>query len=360
MGVKLNPVITSRPLDYANIVNSVVAVDGPNIIFSLVSFKRKGASESNQPYLDRTQRPIFHLLGLMDRINFLYGKGILPIFCFDGRVSPLKRVITKDQLNDYRYYKKEYENAKEKNDLEKMKYIASSKEYYWPHILEESKHLLSALGVPVINAPGAAEAQCAELVKRGTAQYCNSQDFDSLVFGAPRVIRNLNKSLRRKERGRWTYAKIIPVEIILRKTLKILKINYFQLVDLAILIGTDYNKGVEKIGAKTALSLVKKYGHLEKIIQNEKVNYNFETLSYELLQKVREIFIFPEVIENLDDLQYNLSNHEQVKTFLCKDHSLNPERVEKALTAINHNYRKILTANTGDLKPKLRCQSTLF
>lgn len=347
MGVKLRTLVEPQPIGYNLLEGSVMAIDGPNIVYSLVSFRRKGSERSI--ILDRTQRPISHLYGIIDRINFLYSKKISPIFCFDGRVSPLKRKVTKDALNDYRFIKSEYANALKHNDTKKMKQIATSSEYFWPHLMEESKSLISALGIPVINSPGAAEAQCAELVRLRIATNCNSQDYDALLFGAPNVIRNFNKSAR-------TY----PSQLNLNSVLKRLKISYFQLIDLAILIGTDYNKKIQGIGPKTALKLIIKHKSLENIIASESNSHNFNNLPKNLIRSVRNTFIFPEVLRKFEDIAYNRPNTTKVLDLLCTEHYLNKKRVEKALKSICVQYRKTVETQKKEFKRKSSHQQTLW
>jgi len=112
MGVKLQQIINTKKIDFQKLAGKIIAVDAPNIIFSLFNFARKNTENTNNSLiLDRTQRPISHLYGLLYRINFYYSKKIFPVFCFDGKVSELKRVITKDQLKDFiftqNWYKQE-------------------------------------------------------------------------------------------------------------------------------------------------------------------------------------------------------------------------------------------------------------
>ncbi|MHA1294544.1 MAG: hypothetical protein ACTSQJ_18035, partial [Promethearchaeota archaeon] len=299
MGVKLQSLIIRKKIEYSNLSGSIIAIDAPNIIFSLLNFSFKNNSISPFNFIvDRTQKAIFHLYGLLYRINFYFSKYIFPIFCFDGRESELKRLITKDQLNDYRFTKERYNKALENNDKFLAKQIAMSKEFFWFNIIEESKILLGSMGIPILEAPSSAESQCAYLVKNKIADYSNSQDFDSLLYGCPRVIQNLTKSLRRKQRGKWIYQKIEPLTIDLKENLKRLKINQFQLVDLAILIGTDFFRGIKGIGPKTALELIRKYQNIEEIISQVKNKYDFSQLTPNILMNVRRNFLIPEVLES--------------------------------------------------------------
>ena len=217
MGVKLQDIVHRNKIEITKLAGRIIAVDAPNIIMGLFNFARKNPDGSHAGLiLDRTQRPISHLYGLLYRTNFYYSKKIFPIFCFDGLDSELKKIKTKDRLNDFRFTQKLYNSAYQSGDRQLVRQIAMSREYLWPNIIKESKQLLGALGVPYLNAPASAESQCAQLVKDKIAHISNSQDFDSLLFGCPRIIQNLSKSLRRKVQGKWRYEKVIPYLSLIR------------------------------------------------------------------------------------------------------------------------------------------------
>jgi flap endonuclease-1 len=341
MGVKLQDIITRTKIEISKLAGKVIAVDAPNIIMGLFNFARKNPDGSYAGLiLDRTQRPISHLYGLLYRINFYYSKNIFPIFCFDGLDSELKKIKTKDRLNDFRFTQKLYNSAYQSGDRERVRLIAMSKEYLWPNIIKESQQMLGALGVPYINSPASAESQCAQLVKDRIANYSNSQDFDSLLFGCPRVIQNLSKSLRRKVQGKWRYNKIVPYLINLKENLNRLEIDQFHLVDMAILIGNDYFPGIKKIGPKHAFKFVKNYKNLERVIEHEKESYDFTSLTHEIIMKVREIFLLPEVLTQYEDISWNLPSEHQVVTLLCEEHFLNKERVQNNLLKLINNFEK--------------------
>ena len=366
MGVKFKEIIIRSELDLKRLRGSIVAIDGPNLLMNLLNFatpnKDSNANFYNRSNLiiDRTQRVISHLYGLLYRINFLYSKDILPLICFDGKVSPLKRVETKDYLNDIRYARKQYEEAIKNNDKKKAKIIALSKEYLWPNVILEAKRTLSAFGVPFIDSPTSAESQCAYLVRERFADYSNSQDYDSLLFGCPKVIQNLSKSMRRKVHGKWRYIKIFPSVINLENNLNTLEISLFQLIDIAILIGTDYNNGIKGIGPKTALKFLKKYENLEKVIKKEKNDFSFSHLTPDMIQEIRKIFLFPEVIEKFDHLVWNFPNQNRINYLFCKDHHLNPERVSKFAEKLEQNFEDCISYfQTMKDQPKM-IQKTLL
>ena len=341
MGVKLSDLVVRQPIEFSKLAGKIIAVDAPNIIMSLFNFARKNSDGSPaELILDRTQRPISHLYGLLYRTNFLYSKKIFPIFCFDGLDSDLKKLKTKDRLNDFLFTERFYNSLIQSGNKQTARQIALSKEYMWPNIIKESKQLLGALGVPYINSPASAESQCAQLVKDKVAHFSNSQDFDSLVFGCPRTVQNLSKSLKRKVHGRWTYQKITPVQIDLKQTLKNLKIDQFQLVDMAILIGNDYFSGIKKIGPKHAHKFLINHKHLEKVIQEEKNNYDFSSLTPTIISKVRKIFLLPDVVNQHQDIRWNYPSEHTTLSLLCEDHHLNKERVQTNFDKFTTNFEK--------------------
>ena len=341
MGVKLQDLVIKKVVNYPELAGRIIAIDTPNIIMGLFNFVRKGSDGTNAGLiLDRTQRPISHLYGLLYRLNFYYSKKIFPIFCFDGRVSELKRIITKDQLNDFRFVQQWYRKAIQSGNRGVAKEIALSKEYMWQNIILESKQLLGALGVPYIESPASAESQCAYLVKQNIAHYSNSQDYDSLLFGCPLMIQNFSKSLRRKVQGKWKYTKVTPVSIDLKKSLKKLEISQFQLVDIGLLIGTDYFPGIKGLGPKKSSVLMRKLKKVETVIIQERDKYDFSNLTPEIIKKIRKLFLFPEINKSTNSFHWNRPNKSVVTKLLCEEHHLNKERVENNLNKLSNNYEK--------------------
>jgi len=346
MGVKLKELLILKKIEISQLSGKIVAIDAPNIIMALFNFSRKNPDGSYAGLiLDRTQRPISHLYGLLFRINFYYSQKIFPIFCFDGRDSQLKKLKTKDKLKDFKFTQNWYKDALKKGNKHLAKQIALSSEYMWNNIILESKNLLGALGVPYIESPASAESQCAQLVKDKIAHYSNSQDFDSLLFGAPKIIQNLSKSLRRKVQGKWTYNKVEPQLVNLKQNLRNLDIDQFQLVDMAILMGTDYFPGIEGIGPKKALKLIKQYHRLEFIIKHEEKIHNFKNLTPEITKKIRRIFLVPEVLTrfNIQDVCWNAPSKYQIKSLLCEKHFLNETRVQNNLNKLEINFENCRT-----------------
>ena len=341
MGVKLGELIHRKELKDSQLEGKIIAIDAPNIIMSLFNFIRPIDGRIEPKFiLDRTQRPISHLYGLLYRINFYYSKKVCPIFCFDGKESSLKRLVTKDQLKDFIFAKRWHHQALKSGNVRLARQIALSKEYLWQNVISESKELLNALGVPYVDSPASAESQCAQLVKDKIASYSISQDYDSLLFGCPQMVHNLIKSRRRKIQGKWNYEKIIPTEINLEENLKRLGISLFQLVDMAILIGIDYFKGINGIGPKKAFHLIHKFTNLENIILQEKQNYDFTKLTYRLISEIRKIFLLPEVLKGGSSFSWNFPLEGRILELLCEKHYLNRDRVETNFARFIGNYCK--------------------
>ena len=360
MGVKLQDLVIRNEIGFSKLAGKIIAVDAPNIIMRLFNFARKNPDGSAAGFiLDRTQRPISHLYGLLYRTNFFYSKKIFPIFCFDGLDSDLKKLKTKDRLNDFLFTEKLYQTLLQSGNKENARQIAMSREYMWPNIIKESKQLLGALGVPYVNSPASAESQCAQLVKDKLAHFSNSQDFDSLLFGCPKTLQNFSKSRKRKVHGRWTYQKITPVTIVLKDNLKRLGIDQFQLVDMAILIGNDYFQGVKKIGPKHAYSFLLKHKNLEKVIQEEQTNYDFSSLTPDIISKVRKIFLLPEVVRHSQDIRWNYPNEQKTLSLLCEDHHLNKERVQTNYEKFSTNFEKCRTYFEAHENSRRTVQNTL-
>src|SRR5437660_12288368 len=110
------------------------------------------------------------------------------------------------------------------------------------------------------------------MAARGDVWAAVSQDYDSLLFGATRLVRNLAISGRRKLPMREAYVQVDPEIIELTATLESLGLTREQLIDLGILIGTDFNPdGFKGIGPKTALKLLRASVNTENIARENAI-----------------------------------------------------------------------------------------
>jgi len=359
MGIKLKDLVQSEPINASELAGAVIAIDAPNIITNLFSFSHKQMDHSKF-FFDSTQRPISHLYGLLYRVKFYYSKMILPIFCFDGVDSELKQIHTTDKLHDFRFYEKWRRQALESGDWQKARSISLNKNYLWSNIIKESKQLLGALGVPYLTSPASAESQCSQLVKDGIAKYSNSQDYDSLLFGCPKILRNLSKSLKRKIKGRWIYEKVQPELVDLKKTLDRLHINQFQLVDMGLLIGTDYFSGIKNIGPKIAWKAMRVHKTVESVIKTLKEKFDFSEIRPEIIKEVRKIFLFPDVLETYPEFHWDPPQENLVLNIMCQEHTLDEKKARSNLEKTIENYYKAIKFCSSNLNKPRRIQKTLF
>ncbi|MCK4416133.1 MAG: flap structure-specific endonuclease, partial [Thermoplasmatales archaeon] len=171
------------------------------------------------------------------------------------------------------------------------------------------------------------EAQASYMVKKGDAYAVGSQDFDCLLFGSPILVRNLTSSRRRKLPNKKAYVKVNPELIRLKPDLKSLDILQNQLVDMAILIGTDYNEGVKGYGSKKSLNLIKKAGNVENALA---IIGGSDVPTIREIKEIREIFLHPPVTDDYS-IQWSKPNNEAVFKILCDEHQFSRERIEPIL-----------------------------
>jgi len=201
-------------------------------------------------------------------------------------------------------------------------------------MVKESKQLLTCFGIPYIEAPSEGEATAAHLTKTGQAYASASQDFDSILLGAKRLIRNFTNSGRRKIPNRNTYIEIEPEIIETAKTLESLQITKEQLVDIGILIGTDFNPdGFERVGPKTALKMVKQHSRLEDIPQ---IQEQLQKIDYE---QIRKIFLEP-VVAQVDEIHFEQVDYDGIVNYLVKERSFSEDRIQSSLNRLKKAIEK--------------------
>jgi len=264
MGVELGSIVLIEELDLEDFRGKTLAVDASSIIHQFLALVRY---PTGVPLMDNEGHITSSLAGLFYRsTKLVYKHGIELIFVFDGKPPPIKfSWFTKEerQKRRQRFEKslKEWREALDRGDIRTAFSKAVTTGMIDSDIISDAKRLLHLLGIPIVQAPGEAEAQASYIAKKGRAWAVNSRDFDSLLFGAPRMARYV--SIAGVYRGIGMPSR--PEVIDLKKTLQHLGMTHSQLIDAAILMGTDYNRGLKGIGPRTALSLVKRCGSLEKM-----------------------------------------------------------------------------------------------
>src|SRR5437867_7140163 len=268
--------------------------------------------------MDRTGRVTSHLSGLLYRTTNLAERGIRLVYVFDGVPPALKEV----EIKRRRAVKEEaivkYESAVSRGQVEEAKKYAQATASLKDLMVEDSIQLLDYLGVPYVHAPSEGEAQAAYMASKGDVWSAVSQDFDSLLFGANRLVRNLAITGKRKLPMRDAFVQVDPETVSLQEALQQLGLNRDQLVDLGILIGTDFNPdGFKGIGPKTALKMIREHGSIENIATS---NAQFHIPEH--LGRIRQIFLKPEVTSNYT-LRWREPDVEGLVGFLCGERDFN-------------------------------------
>jgi flap endonuclease-1 len=331
MGIDLKPILTSCTLKSSELSDKIIAVDAYNTIYQFLATIRGPTGES----LTNNKGEITsHLSGLFYRnINFLIDN-IKLVYIFDGQPHLLKfkEISRRKELKKEALEK--YQQALDEGRLEDAKKYSQGTVILTDKIIEQSKIILKLLGIPIIQAPSEGEATASILTKDGTAYACASQDYDSLLFGTKRLIRNLTISGKRKIPNKNKYVNIEPEIIHQSQILESTKLTHEQLVDTGILIGTDFNPGgFPGIGPKTALKLIKEYGKLEKIV---KVKDYLNDIPY---QQIRDIFLNPENIP-IKNIEFDNPNYNKIESFLCDTMDFSKDRVESSLERVKKSHEK--------------------
>jgi len=257
MGISIKDLVKAKEISLDSLNGKVVAVDSFNLLYQFLTTIR---GPDGSPLTDSNGVITSHLVGLFSRTSKLLQKGIRPVFVFDGKPPALKKKERERRNEIKKEAEVKYKIALEKKDIEEMKKYASRTTRLTPELVEEAKEVMRLLGLPVVEAPSEGEAQASYIVKKGDAFATVSQDFDTLLHGSPKLVRNLSIAGKRKKVNAMAYETVKPELIELQEVLNQLSIDGDQLIVLAMLIGTDYNiGGVKGIGPKTALKLVTKF-----------------------------------------------------------------------------------------------------
>lgn len=318
MGVNLSSLVSSREAEIMEFSGKVIAFDAYNVIYQFLSSIHDRFT--GEPLRDSRGRVTSHLSGLFYRTSKFIEAGIKPVYVFDGKHPEFKKKTQDSRIKMRQEAADKLKIAREEGDKEKIRLYAQAAVKLEKDMVLEAKEMLKLMGVQVIEAPGEAESQAALMVSKGLAWASGSQDWDSLLFGCPRLIKNLSISGKRKVPGKMTYTEVKPEIIELDRVLSDIGITREKLIMLGILVGTDYNpKGVKGIGPKTALKLVKEYDTPDKLISN--IEWNFDV-------GFKEIYDFFMENEYKDvSIEDNSPDWEGLEKFLL-DHDFSIERIQ--------------------------------
>jgi len=320
MGVNISDLVSRKEISFDALKGKIIAVDAYNALYQFLSSIR-GADGS--PLQDSKGRVTSHLQGLFSRTSNLMSKGIKLVYVFDGKAPVLKLQEQERRRHLKEGAEEKYQEALEEEDIELMSKYSRQFSRLNSEMIKESKELLETLGLPVIEAPSEAEAQAAHMCSKGDVYAVASSDYDALLFGSPRLVRNLTLSQKRKvPGGKYVHTFLEFVE--LEKMLNELCISREQLIVLGILVGTDFNiGGVKGIGPKKALKLVQASEH------------NFKTLFDDLdvrfdWKEIYELFKHIPVTDSYT-LKWKDVDEKKVRKLLVDEHDFSLERVNSSL-----------------------------
>ena len=334
MGVAITELLKCEEIKVNSLKGKVLAVDAFNILYMFTTTIR---GPDGSPLMDSKGRITSHLTGLFSRFSNLMEKGLKFVFVFDGEAPDLKREERTRRRKLKEEAKELYEAAKQAQDIENMKKFAARSVFLNDEMISEAKALISAMGMPIVEAPSEGEAQAAYMVKRGDAFAVLSQDADCLLSEAPRMIRNLSITSKRKMPNQFNHKSAEPELINLKDNLDFLKISQDQLIALSILVGTDYNYGgIKGVGPKKALKLIEKHkDNFDAIFEDAKWGEHYD-FSW------KKIFDIIKNMPVIDDYEVSFKDPDfvKIKELLVDEHDFSLERVESTLAKLAE-YKKL-------------------
>lgn len=269
-----------------NLFGRKVAIDASMCLYQFLIAVRQS---DGQQLTNEDGETTSHLLGLFYRTIRLVENNIKPAFVFDGKPPVLKGGELEKRLLKREAAQKQVDEIKDTGSVaDVMKFekrlVRVSREQN-----DEAKQLLELMGIPFVNAPCEAEAQCAELAVGGKVFAAASEDMDTLCYEPPFLLRHLTFSEARK----------MPIDQIeYSQAIEGLGLTKDEFIDMCILLGCDYCETIKGVGPVTAMKLIKEHGSLEKII--EWIESNPGKSKYKVPEnwpydEARQLFKSPEV-----------------------------------------------------------------
>lgn len=334
MGVDLGEIVPKHTVTLEALSSKIIALDAFNVLYQFLASIRQ---EDGTPLMDFKGRPTGHLSGLFYRNARFIENGIKPVYIFDGEPPEFKKKEIARRKEAKKEAEAKWHEALDYEQIKDAKKFAKATSKLTPEMVDEAKQLLLTLGIPYIEAPSEGEAQSAYMVKKGIAYASASQDYDSVLFGAPRLIRNLSITGKRKVPRQDRYVLIEPEEIIFTEVLSSLQLSHEQLILIGIMSGTDFNQGIKKVGAKTALKIIKQHKTLSEIKSYIKTKYAYEF--EEDIETIFEFFFNPPV-KDPDKIIFGGLNVTEATHLLVEEHDFSSERIERVLTEMEKSLKE--------------------
>ena len=325
MGVDFGDSIPREKIQLEDIAGWTLAVDGYNTLYQFLAIIR---GMDGGHLKDSQGRVTSHISGLFYRNVNLLELGMKLVYVFDGKPPDLKMEEIRRRSEQRREAKDQYLRALQSGDMAQARKYAEASTVLRRDMVADAKELLDAMGIPWVDAPSEGEAQATAMAIEGTVKAVASQDHDSIVFGAPVLVRNVTISGKRRLPSKGIMINVVPERITLASVLQATGLTREQLVDFAILLGTDFNPdGFEGVGPATALKYLKKYGRLEEI---KELSGPLQQLNY---KGIRDLYLNAPSTKGVRP-EWRPMDRERVVSFLVREHSFSRDRVESAIARI--------------------------
>ena len=320
MGVNLGELVEPEEIEFSDLNDRVIAIDAMNTLYQFLSIIRQ---RDGTPLKDSDGNVTSHLSGLFYRNINLLEKNIRPVYVFDGAMPDLKQKESSERRRKREEAEEEWKKLKEEGKISEAYSKATQSSKLTGDMIEESKELLDAMGIPYVQASSEGEAQAAFMV--GEEVYAvGSQDWDCMLFGADMMVRNLtSRKTRKTSSGQRKEVKQERIE--LEQVLEELGLSREQLVMLGMVMGTDFNDGIHGIGPKKGLEMVKNYDSLEGLMEDE----DFEWSSDNDPEAVYDFFMNPPVEEV--EFEYGEPDREEITELLVNKREFSNDRVESKI-----------------------------
>jgi flap endonuclease-1 len=296
---------------FEDLSGSVVAVDAHNWLYRYLTTTVKWTSEAAHTTADGTE--VANLIGVVQGLPKFFEHDLTPVFVFDGAVTELKDDEVQKRREQREQYEDDLAEARERGDQVAISRLESRTQRLTDTIVDTTRELLELLDVPVVDAPAEGEAQCAHMAHTDVVDYAGTEDYDALLFGSPLTLRQLT-------------SKGDPELMDLDATLDQHDLTWEQLVDAAILCGTDFNEGISGIGPKTAVDLLHEHGDLFGVLDARE-----EAIDH--ADRIRSLFLDPAVTDvELDtDVDPDVA---AAREFVVDTWEVDPDEVERGFERI--------------------------
>jgi len=331
MGVSITELVEAKEIAIESLCGKTIAIDAYNMMYQFLSSIRDRMT--GEPLRDSKGRVTSHLSGLFYRTTRMMEVGITPVYVFDGKPPDFKDETIAKRKEIKENAKEKWKEALEAGDTDAVRRYSMASSKLTTEMVDEAKKLLSLMGVSWVQAPSEGEAQATHLMRQGKVWAVGSQDWDSLLFGADKLIKNLAITGRRKIPRKESYITVKPELIELNQVLSSLEISREQLIMMGILIGTDYNiGGIRGIGPKKALQLVKEHKTLDNVIKQ--IEWEFKTSP----QQIFDFFMTPPATDL--EIKKETLDIETLEKTLVDEYGFSKERIDSSIKRLKNCEEK--------------------